>query len=39
MRLEDIDTNIHVKLGERVYLATDLYKLFDVRGLKYEVIE
>ncbi len=39
MKAEDINTEIHVKLGNRVYLAEDLFKLFDVRGIKYELIE
>jgi len=39
MNIDEIDTNIHVKLGDRVYLAEDLFKLFDVRGISYEIIE
>jgi len=39
MKLEEIDTDVHVKLGLRVYKAEDLYKLFDVRGIPFETIE
>ena len=39
MKLEDINTNTEVKLGNRVYLAEDLFKLFDVRNIKYSTLE
>ena len=36
---EEINTKTQVKIGNRVYEASELFKLFDVRGLKYELLE
>jgi hypothetical protein len=39
IKLEDINADTQVKMGSRVYLAKDIFPLFDVRGIPYEVIE
>ena len=39
MKLEEVNSKTQLVVGDRVYQASDVFKLFDVRGLSYEVLE